>query len=191
MESRESEAGSGNGGVADGFESIDGGSATLDRAAARIADEIANGDTTTRNGGTEPKAALTKSAFVERAKAFKVKPIVERVPLPWLGEGEHAFVRALSSSERDDFEASLIQRDEKSGDDRVVTKNIRAKFLLRTLSDADGVRLFADHEVGLLSGLDAKTADALYERGRSLSGVTDKDIKEMAKNSEAARSGTT
>jgi hypothetical protein len=133
---------------------------------------------------------MGRTSFIERAKSFRKSPTVKRVELPWISPGEFAFVRGMTSAERDDFESSLIERDPKGGDETIVAKNIRAKFLLRVLCGPDGTRLFANHEEDVLSGLDAKTADALYDAGRELSGVTKNDVAEMAKNSARARSDT-
>lgn len=143
---------------------------------------------------TEPKSlvAMSREQFIARSQEFKKRPTVERVSLPWIGPGAHAFVRGMTSRERDDFETSLFARDRDGKETNHVTSdNIRAKFLVRVLCNSDGVRLFADHETDLISGVDAKTADALYDKGRALSGVTQADVEEMQKNSGSALSVAT
>lgn len=132
---------------------------------------------------------ITRDGFIKRAKAYAKNPTVEQVPLPWLGQRASAYVRGMSADERDGFEMSLVRHDPAADRDVVDTSSVRAKFLVRVLCGPDGTRLFTDEEFATIATLDARTAEALFERGRRLSGFSRADIEELAGNSGRARSG--
>lgn len=142
-------------------------------------------------GKGQPKGAalvpLDRAAFIARAKDYRENPTVERVELPWLNTA--AYVRGMSAFERDAFESSLVERGDDGSADQINAENIRAKFLVRVLCDANGTRLFGDAEHELIETLDARTADRLFAAARRLSGMTKADVEEIAKNSVRARNG--
>jgi hypothetical protein len=108
----------------------------------------------------------------------------QEVAVPELG-GETVWVWGLSGAERDGFEATMT---EQRGKKRVQNlANIRARFLVLVLRDADGKRLFTDAEAGVVGNLPASVLDRLFDVGRKLSGMTEADVEELGKGSESDR----
>ena len=100
----------------------------------------------------------------------------ERVDIPeWKG---HAYVRVLSGAERDAWEASLLDSD-----DKVSIKNIRAKFAVAVLCDGKGAAMFADADVEQVGKKSAAALDRIFEAGRKLNRLRKEDVEELAKNS--------
>lgn len=128
-------------------------------------------------------APLTRDAFRQLAKQ---KRRTVRVDLPWLGAGAHTYVLVPTARERDAFEATLVTGTGKKA--QLSTDNVRARMLVRWVSDADGTRLFGDNEADAMGELGAKTVDAIYRAIQRESGITDDDVEELAGNSGAARS---
>lgn len=104
----------------------------------------------------------------------------EPVTLAELG-GETVWVWGLSGAERDHFESTMtVQRGKKREQNLA---NIRARFLVLVLRDADGARLFSDAEAAQVGNLPATTLDRLFDIGRKLSGMTNEDVEELGKAS--------
>jgi hypothetical protein len=97
-------------------------------------------------------------------------------------------LRALTGTERDDFEASCVG-EEKNGKPSVNAKNIRARLVARCCVGEDGQRLFTDAEVTKLGMKSGRALDRLWDAARRLSGMSDDDVEELAGNSEPAPSG--
>lgn len=102
----------------------------------------------------------------------------EDVPVPeW---GGTVRVRTLSGTERDAFEASIVeQRGKKSSVDM---RNIRAKLAARTIVDEDGKRLFSERDVELLGAKSASALQRVFEVAQRLNGLSDGDVEELVKN---------
>ena len=124
-------------------------------------------------------ALLDKAALL--AEAAKPLPI-EKVSIPELG-GD-VYIRAMSGSERDAWERSLIVGRGKRRD--VDTTNVRAKLVVRVLCDDTGARLMADSDAEALGHLRVDILTKLYEVAQRMSGVTDKDVEELGKDSAPA-----
>lgn len=97
-------------------------------------------------------------------------------------------IRALTGTERDGFEESVLRRSP-DGSFEAVMADMRAKLLVRTLVDEDGKRLFSAKEVAQLGSKSAQVLDRLFEIASRLSGISRKDVDELAKNSEGVQSG--
>lgn len=96
---------------------------------------------------------------------------------------------SLTGAERDAFEDAILTQPDKSGQRRVITANIRARLVALTAVDAQGQRLFTDADVAALGAKNAAALDRLFAASQRLSGLSKGDVEELAKNSEAARSG--
>jgi hypothetical protein len=97
-------------------------------------------------------------------------------------------VRSLSGAERDAFEASLA--GDSAGKDRKANlENLRARLVVRCAVDETGARLFADADADALGTKSAAALDCLFEVAQALSGLSNKDVDALAKNSAAAQSG--
>jgi hypothetical protein len=102
---------------------------------------------------------------------------VEEIKVPeW---GGTVFVREITASERDAFEASSL--DKKGGAKMV---NIRARLAVLTLSDSEGKRLFGDADVAALGELPASAMDRIFEAAMRVNRLTKSDVDELEKNSE-------
>jgi hypothetical protein len=102
---------------------------------------------------------------------------VEEVKVPeW---GGTVFVREITASERDAFEASSL--DKKGGAKMV---NIRARLAVLTLSDSEGKRLFGDADVAALGELPASAMDRIFEASMRVNRLSKSDVDELEKNSE-------
>lgn len=109
----------------------------------------------------------------------------ELVPVPeWGGE---VMVRGLSGTERDAYEAMTVRVD-KDGKRRWDFANLRARLVAMAIVGEDGRRMFSDGEVAELGAKSAGALDRVFQRALKLSGLTNEDIEELAKNSESDQS---
>ncbi len=128
---------------------------------------------------------LTRDAILKHAGDLPV----EHVEIEGWGT---ALVRGMSAAERDQYEASVvIMRRERGG--RVTEgrdyDNIRAKLVVRVLIGEDGKPLFGAHEYDVVGQLPAAAVDRIWEAGTRLSGMTDADIEELARDFTGTTSG--
>lgn len=91
-------------------------------------------------------------------------------------------LRGLTGSERDEFEAGIVRR--RGRDVEANLQNIRAKLVSLAAVDEDGKRLFSEADVAALGRKSARALDRLFSVAQRLSGLTDNDVEELAKNSE-------
>jgi hypothetical protein len=101
----------------------------------------------------------------------------ERVDVPELGGA--VFIRAMSGSERDAWEKSLIVGKGKRRD--VDTTNVRAKLVCRVACDESGKRLLEDGDAAAIGNLRVDVLNKLFEVAQRLSGVSDADVEELGK----------
>lgn len=108
----------------------------------------------------------------------------EEVPVPeW---GGSVLVRGLTGMERDQFEASVTQQ--RGRDYQINLINIRAKLVALSVIGEDGKRLFSDADVEALGRKSARALQRVWDRARDLSGLSDQDVEDLAKNSEPGQS---
>lgn len=99
-------------------------------------------------------------------------------------EGEPLFVRGLTGTERDEYEASRLRVsfDPKGRAKRELDlTNLRARLVAKCLVDADGKRVYADAEVAELGQEPGDILDRLYEQALRLSGLSDEDNEALEK----------
>lgn len=96
-------------------------------------------------------------------------------------------LRCLSGAERDAFEASLTKGEGKNR--KLDLVNVRARLVALSAVDESGGRLFDDNEVALLGAKSAAALDRAYAVAQRLSGLTDKDVEQLEKNSAAGSAG--
>lgn len=124
--------------------------------------------------------ALSRDQILE-AKDLETREV--EVP-EW---GGTVLVRALSGTDRDAYEASLVQmRGNKSVPQ---LGNIRAKLVARAIVDEDGNRLFTDADIKVLGQKSAAALSRVFTVAAEMSGLNDADIEEIEGNSDAAQSG--
>ena len=104
-------------------------------------------------------------------------------------------LRGLSSRERDEFEASNLQRANAKGGNGATRRrgatidpdltNFRARLVARHIVEG-GQRVFANERgEDVLGEQPAAVLDKLFTVARRLSGFSDEDIEELSKNLEA------
>lgn len=122
---------------------------------------------------------LSREALL--AAASRENLPTERVEIKELGGV--VIVRGMTGSERDAWERSLVVGRGKRRD--INTENVRAKLAVRCLVDEQGQRLFSDAEAGALGQLRVDVLNRIYEAAQRVCGVSDEDIDELKKFSEA------
>jgi hypothetical protein len=93
----------------------------------------------------------------------------EEVDVPqW---GGTVLVRGLSGTDRDDYEASLVDLRAGRKHARPDLKNTRAKLVVRCIVDENGNKLFSERDIALLGRKSAAALDRVYEVAARLSGL--------------------
>ena len=124
-------------------------------------------------------ALLTRDAIL---KASDIQ--TEEVPVPeW---GGTVLVRGMTGAERDAFEEEMITGKGKNRD--VNLTNFRARLIVKSVVDKDGKRLFTAADMVALGKKSAAAIERVWEVAMRLSGMSDEDVEELTKNSEAGQS---
>lgn len=114
-----------------------------------------------------------REKLLAKSNELKIEPIE--------AFGEKLFVRELTGSERDAFEASLSNIVGKNVVPNL--KNVRAKLIIKSLCTEDGSRVFEDTDLDSVGNLPAAELDKVFEVAQRLSGLKKEDIEELTKNS--------
>jgi hypothetical protein len=110
---------------------------------------------------------LTKDAILAADDLPK-----ERVNVPeWGGD---VFVRTMTGTDRDSFEASLIGNDGR-------LENVRARLVSLTICSESGERLFSDDEIASLGSKSAKALDRLFSVSQRLNGIGAEQVEAAKK----------
>jgi hypothetical protein len=128
------------------------------------------------------KKAVGKTALLER-----LAPVAEKHEF---ADGSYVYIRMMLATERDEFEQSMLSKDD---DGNMITNVVgtRAKLLTLTLLDENKQRMFGDgdaHMVGCTIGAGGETLD-LFKHAQRLNGFGGDAVKAEAKKSEAAPAG--
>lgn len=91
-------------------------------------------------------------------------------------------VKGMSGLERDDYEAQIVVGKGKNRD--VNMRNMRAKLIVRCVVDEDNKPLFTDADIEDLGKKSAAALEKIFDVARDLSGLSEKDVVELLKNSE-------
>ena len=91
--------------------------------------------------------------------------------------GGSVYVRVMSGSERDAFEARFV-----GGANAAALADIRATLAALAVCDANGKRLFTDAEVKVLGAKSAKALDRIFEVACRLNGIRQEDIEQLEGN---------
>jgi len=124
-------------------------------------------------------------ALLTKEQILRVKDIETRtVNVPeWGGD---VLVRSLSATERDYFESKLV--DQSGGKVRANLQNIKARLASMAIVDEDGNRVFTEQEIAILGTKSAAALNRISEAITDMSGISKKDMDELAGNSEAMTS---
>lgn len=89
-------------------------------------------------------------------------------------------VRGLTGSERDQFEAGMIQYKGKRQEvNQSAMSRFRARLVSMTIVDGDGKRLFNSSDVEALGAKSAKALQRVFNVAQRLSGFTESDVQEL------------
>jgi hypothetical protein len=94
--------------------------------------------------------------------------------------GDDVFLKTLSGTERDIFEESYTT-------DKM--KNFRSRFLVLTICDEKGARLFTDSEVEQLGGKSAVVLNRLFDKAWQINAFRTEDVDALGKDSPSDQSG--
>jgi hypothetical protein len=109
----------------------------------------------------------------------------ETVSVPeWGGE---VLVQGMTGTQRDAFEASIVHLEGKKA--AADLANIRAKLVALSVVDEEGDLLFDESDVEALGEKSAVALQRVFEVAQRLSGLTQADVEELAKNSGSALKG--
>jgi hypothetical protein len=102
---------------------------------------------------------------------------LEEVAVPeW---GGSVFVKVLSGTDRDKFEDAYSTEK---------MKNFRARFLVMTLCDEKGQRLFTDEEMNELGKKSSVVIAKIFDKAWSLNALRNEDIDTLGKDSATDQS---
>lgn len=133
--------------------------------------------------GDAPKF-LSKESILDADDRVYEDVYVER----W---GGYVRIHALTATQRDQFEASLVREVGKGKRQVRNLTNMRARLVALTATDDKNVPLFDKPEdVARLGGKNASEVNRLFEVAARLSGLSDEDVRELEGNSEE-EDGTT
>lgn len=100
--------------------------------------------------------------------------------------GGSVLVRTMTGTQRDAYEASLMQRND-DGKLEVNTDNMRAKLLLVTLVDEAGNALFTAADLDAFSAKSAAAIERLSVVAQRINGLNRGAVEEAAKNSASGQ----
>ena len=102
---------------------------------------------------------------------------IEEIEVPeW---GGSVYVKGMTGTERDAFEASIVQQRGKNAS--VNMANIRAKLASQTICNETGERLFTDADIKALGKKSATALQRVFDVAQRLSGISGDDVEELAK----------
>jgi len=118
--------------------------------------------------------ALSKAAIL----AAKDTKLSEAIPVPeWGGE---VYCKTLSGTERDAFEEAYSENKMKA---------FRCRFLVLTLCDDKGQRLFGDSDVGELGKKSSVVINRLFEVAWKHNAFTNEAVESLGEGSADGQSG--
>ena len=110
----------------------------------------------------------------------------ERVEIPeWGGE---VMVRGLTGAQRDAWESSMSRRVGKQMVPDM--RNFRARLVVLCVVDETGELVFHGGDIDALAGKSGSALDKIYGVAARLSGISEDDAEELAKNSGATDGGS-
>jgi hypothetical protein len=117
--------------------------------------------------------ALSKAKIL----AAKDVKLSEAVPVPeWGGD---VYIRTISGTERDKFEEAYSEQKMKA---------FRVRFLVLTLADESGERLFGDADIDALGGKSSVVINRLFDKAWQHNAFTDAAVEALGNDSPTAPS---
>lgn len=107
---------------------------------------------------------------LDRSAILAAKPKIVTVSVPeWGGD---VCMREITAGQRDQWDAWQIEHD---GAARY--QDIRARLLVLTICDEQGVRLFSDADIDIVSSLPANAIERLWSTACRLVGLRPEDVE--------------
>lgn len=129
---------------------------------------------------------MTKSVgLLDRAAILGADDLpLEVVEVPeWGGSVK---VIGLTGTQRDAFEASVVQRNGKNK--TMNLRNVRARLVSMTVVDAENKRIFGPQDVDELGKKSAAALDRVFSKAQELSGISVDDVEELTENFDDGQS---
>lgn len=102
----------------------------------------------------------------------------EEVEVPeW---GGMVLIKGLTGQERDEFEASVVDRRGKKV--KMNMDNLRARLVALSVVDGEGKRIFRRTDVEALGKKSAAALDRVFSASMRLSGMREEDVEELVEN---------
>lgn len=96
-------------------------------------------------------------------------------------------IRTLTGTERDKFEASMVEM-RKDGTAKRNVENVRARLVALCIVNEDGEMVFNNADIRILGGKSAAALDRVAAACNELNGFSDADVEELAGNFDSAPS---
>lgn len=130
--------------------------------------------------------------MLTRDQILAAQDIPAPVPVDVPEWGGTVFVRVMSGTERDAWEAASlkIQGTGKKTSAVPNLENARARLCALCLCDEHGKRLFSNNDVAELGKKNARALDRVYDKASQINGITDKDVEDILGNSSADQSAS-
>lgn len=110
----------------------------------------------------------------------------EEVELPELGGS--VWVKGMSASDRSKFEKDFQTSSGKSNKRKMA--EVRERLLVACCCDENGTRMFTYDDVTELGKQSIQVVERIVNVAQRLCGMTNDDVEQMAKNSEATEGGS-
>lgn len=110
---------------------------------------------------------------------------IEDIHIPEWGDRWYR-VRGLTGDERDAYEQSIVTMHGNKVFPRF--EGARARLVALSIVDEMGKRYFIDADVAALGRKSASALQRVYDLARKLSGLSEEDVEDLAKNSSGAQS---
>lgn len=94
--------------------------------------------------------------------------------------GLTVYVRAMNGSERDAYEADLIDNKDKPNKEKL--RNMRAKMVVLCVVDEDGERVFEEDQVDEVGRKSANALNRIVDEVQKMNALSDDDIGEIEGN---------
>jgi len=104
------------------------------------------------------------------------------IQTPEWGRYAGVWIRGMSGSERDQFEARVSGLDGGGDQVKMDYTNLRASLVVSCAVDDDGKRLFNGDQIEALGRKSGAVIDRLFDAARKASGIGDDDVKKLSKN---------
>jgi len=112
-----------------------------------------------------------------------LRPAVRRFKTIEIADWGKFRIRSLTELERSRFEASI--RDKRGQVSNTKLIDLKCRLIVLCVVDGDGNQLLSNSDIDTLRNQDAKFTNELVDAIQTHCGITESDMEELEKNSEA------